>query len=372
MIDRLVIHIGTHKTGSTAIQRSLVGAREFLLARGILYPKPGRDRLAGHGELARGLTATSGAPTETPTHLAFLEELRDTGASVLVISAEGLGSDFSGRSVAWARAACEELRPREARILAYVRPQWEYMESSYAQRVKDGRTWVTFEEYFERGLGDRRYDYSSVFDPWREALGERLELRPHAPELLMGGDAVTDFWHAAGLGPPPVSRDGFPNRRTGARTTEMLRALRALLADHRLDELLPATKVVRRARERIEAELPGDRPFAPFTPDLVSRVVERFAASNEALVRDYFGGRHASLFSPPTELERSTWSLTEATDQELRVFAGVVGDALRPVRGAARGSAAGYSSGRAPAAVRESVESIRRRLRLRARLGLRG
>lgn len=358
MIDRLIIHIGTHKTGTTAIQGSLIDAGESLLERGILYPRAGRERGLGHAILARELDDTSGPPTETPSHLAVVEELQSTGASVLVISAERLSQARGNRPVAWARAACQQLAPREALIVGYVRPQWEYIESSYAQHVKDGTTWVPFEQDLERSLAERRFDYLSVFASWREAFGERLEVRPHSAGLLTGANAVDDFWQAAGLGSPPAARDRFANRRTGARTTEMLRALRALLADHRIDSLLPVQPVLRRARERIEAELADDLPFAPLTPELAARVAERFAASNEAFVRDYFGGRHASLFSPPTELEPSTWSLSEATDAELRLFAEIVEDALSQVHGGAPERAADP-----PARVqKKGLGSVRRRL----------
>src|SRR5699024_9725120 len=37
-MSRLVIHIGLHKTGSTAIQNVLGNARNFLLQEGIIYP----------------------------------------------------------------------------------------------------------------------------------------------------------------------------------------------------------------------------------------------------------------------------------------------------------------------------------------------
>jgi hypothetical protein len=178
-------------------------------------------------------------------------------------------------------------------------------------------------------------DYTTVFGLWREAFGHRLEIRPYASELLCRGDAVDDFWHAVGLGSPPERRNwsSEENRRPGAIGTEMLRALRALLADHRLDGLLDLGETFSRAEWRVRTELLEDRPFARLTHELVARIPERYSASNEKFGREYLGGRHASLFSVPTPLEDppAPWSPSTASERELTMFAGVVEETLNRV-----------------------------------------
>lgn len=47
-VMRLVLHIGNHKTGSTAIQTALSNSYKHLVSNGILYPKAGRARNAHH------------------------------------------------------------------------------------------------------------------------------------------------------------------------------------------------------------------------------------------------------------------------------------------------------------------------------------
>jgi hypothetical protein len=113
----------------------------------------------------------------------------------------------------------------------------------------------------------------------------------------------------------------------------MLRALRTLLADHHLDGLLDIGETFSRAEWRVRTELPEDRPFARLTPELVARIAERYSASNEEFVREYLGGRHRSLFSVPTALEEPppAWSLGTASERELKIFAGVVEEALNRV-----------------------------------------
>jgi hypothetical protein len=188
---------------------------------------------------------------------------------------------------------------------------------------------------------NKRFDYLETFEPWRQAFGESLELRPYGAELLLGGDAVTDFWKSVGFG-SPTGPSRHENPRPGARTTEMLRLLRAFLADHHLDGLVPRSaepdprpqqravqELLRRARRRIEAAFPDDRPFSPLTQQMVVRIAANFADSNERLVQTYFGARHQALFSPPNEpREPSTWSLSDASKEERRFFAQLVRETL--------------------------------------------
>ncbi len=335
MADRIVLHIGTHKTGTTAIQRSLAEASGPLLEREILYPRAGR-RGWGHAQLARELLDTTTPVSEVPSHLSLLEEARTGAATALVVSAEALTVEPANpRPVQWARALRDQVRPRELRVVAYVRPQWEYIESNYAELVKNGRTWGPIDEYVEASLRrPYRFDYSAVFAGWREAFGAQLDIRPYGAAHFVGGDAVEDFWQAAGLGPAPERPGGAVNPRTGATTTEMLRALRGLLADYGFDGLVPVKEALRGARRRIEAELLDDPPFRALTPDLVARIADGFASSNELFVRDYLGGRHASLFEPPAYVAPATarWSPGEASPQELRLFAKVVTDAVSAAR----------------------------------------
>lgn len=114
----------------------------------------------------------------------------------------------------------------------------------------------------------------------------------------------------------------------------MLRELRTLLADEKLDESLSPREVLGHARRRIEAELPGDRPFARMTPELIRRIAERFAASNREFVRECLGGRDAGLFTPPEtpRVQPVEWSLLDADECERRVFTRVVEDSLAEAR----------------------------------------
>jgi len=329
MLDRVILHIGTHKTGTTAVQGSLGEASDALLSRGVLYPRSGR-RGVGHVELARLAEHPGEMPGGREGEQELLEEIRAASPGTLVLSAERFTSPVSPRRARWAEWLCTHLDARRVQVIGYVRPQWEYIESAYAQRTKAGVTWVDFERHLHSALADSKYDYPTVFGAWRRTFGDALEIRPYAPELLVGRDVVEDFWHAVGLGSPPASLDRHRNPRTGAKATEMLRVLRSLLADYRLDGLVPVRQVMRRAQRRVEAEFPDDEPFRALTPELVARIAESFRASNATFVRDYLGGQHTSLFEPPADFPSAvaTWSLERASSEELEFLGELVVEAL--------------------------------------------
>jgi hypothetical protein len=192
MIDRLVLHIGSHKTGSTAIQRSLADATDSLLARGILYPRAGRWGV-GHAQLANELVNTNGPLMAIPSHLGLIEEVRASRPSTLLLSAEGFTNKGSARPAEWVRGLCEALQPQDLRIVGYVRPQWECLESAYAELVRVGMVWAPFAEWLEGALeGESAFDYIRRFAPWREEFAERLEIRLYAAPSLSGRDATLE------------------------------------------------------------------------------------------------------------------------------------------------------------------------------------
>lgn len=344
-MQRIVFHVGIAKTGTTAIQRSLLASSETLLERRILYPRTGRGG-SGLALLAKAVQGRSN-PARPEAHQALLAEVRASGASVLVLSSEWFLGDLGGGTAEWARSLSEELATERTQVLVYVRPQWELMETRYAQLVKMGMITSTFPDYIESKAGSRGLDYLWRFRHWSDAF-EELDVRPYGPGHLVGDDVVTDFWHAADIGSPPEHSGRYPNRRPGARTIEMLRMIGlALRAEGSWDD-----RSVRRAlklgRRRIEDELADDVPFRPMTSDSIMRVAERFAASNAELVRRHLGERHASLFSPVEERRASTWSFDDATAHERAVFSAARDEALEEVRMRAR-RARGRQTGPAPA-----------------------
>ena len=126
MVDR--VHIGAHKTGSTAVQGSLVYTTEALLARGILYPEAGRVG-PGHARLAAEVAFREAPVTEAQSHGELLSEWRAVCARALLLFSEYLTPAESYWPVDWPPRLLEELRPRRVQVIGYVRPPWEQIEA---------------------------------------------------------------------------------------------------------------------------------------------------------------------------------------------------------------------------------------------------
>jgi hypothetical protein len=146
----VLLHIGTHKTGSTAIQRFLANNRTLLPAAGVYVPLSAvqPEIPAGHHALPIILGSDAPAPA-----LANLErELRSVSSPLVVISAEDL-STFGARPDRLAMLAQTFERAGFAtKILVYVRAQGPWIESMYGEIVRQPQPAPAFGEFLDTTL----------------------------------------------------------------------------------------------------------------------------------------------------------------------------------------------------------------------------
>jgi hypothetical protein len=209
----VLIHAGMPKTGSTSIQEWL--RRNAAALRSNHDTTVVRDR-GGPFDRTKGLIAYERGPFVISNRLLIsyyggvdrdadpsvmravcdeiVEEL-DAAATAhgnIVITSEG----FS-RPIAESRpdflAALEELTRRHTvRVVYYVRPQHEALESRWRQWGYDAgpkpAAWIAAQ------LDELHYGHRLVAAE-TAAPSVRFEVRPFRRDLLVGGDAVTDFAH---------------------------------------------------------------------------------------------------------------------------------------------------------------------------------
>jgi hypothetical protein len=335
--DVLVLHIGTHKTGTSSIQGSLAASADRLLEDGILYPRAGRLRTRPqHANLAWEALGESGGPvalgqrgfdTAQGGTEDLLAEVAAVDPRVVIVSSEAFMADpLRYEPTDWALRLCERLGVSEVLVLGYARPQWQYIESSYPYRVWRGLESRDFPAFAERALKSPLLDYSVAFGPWLDAFGDALSVRPYA-----GGrprDAVEDFWHAIDWLPDrPIARVSDENLRPGARTTGMLVGLRRALAERGLDEPRPLAAGFKHARRTLRSAR-EDQPFRGLSPEIAARTHGHFLESNRWVV-DRFGEAHSGLLATPeVTAEPIVWSLADATAEERVLFERLVHGAI--------------------------------------------
>ncbi|MRX51397.1 hypothetical protein GI374_13285 [Paracoccus sp. S-4012] len=261
--ERIHLHIGAEKTGTTTIQRTLEKARPELAAHGVLFPKtPGAFNhiaLTAYGlDDERGIEemrviAGIAEPAGLPDFRARLRddlaaEIEASGAHTVILSNEHMSSRLlRRREVVRLRKLLASLA-REIRVVMYIREPVSYFESWYSTAVASGATW-SFPDPLPPSLL-RTADWAAITQRWASVFGdEALILRRMEDGHYAGGDLVADFFAAAGLegfSPPRIERR---NESLSRRSLLFLRGMNAHLprmSDGRMNEaragLIPALR----------------------------------------------------------------------------------------------------------------------------------
>jgi len=164
----ILIHIGTHKTGTTSIQQFLVRASDQLREDGILYPEAGRpdDRAPhGHHTLAWSIQQRQGLENLEGWEEVVCEIRRSSCPRILLSS-----EVFETCSVSEIRQIRSFFPDSKVRALGYLRRPFSYMVSMYKQHI---RAWGETRPFWQ--FADAKMhllDYPSLLDRWRQGLGE--------------------------------------------------------------------------------------------------------------------------------------------------------------------------------------------------------
>jgi hypothetical protein len=170
---RLVIHIGTHKTGTTTLQRELQAQRATCLQQGVFYAPTDR---APWPELPKHCSVFDAAVRGDPGHAEaerqwLLAEFKASRAHTLLLSEEGLSEPLPRLAEFFAPFADEF----DIEVVCFLRRPDLFTEALYNQFVREtarreGRSVLTFSR--GRGLRDR-LRYAEILSRW-QALPARV------------------------------------------------------------------------------------------------------------------------------------------------------------------------------------------------------
>lgn len=267
----LTIHIGTPKTGTTAIQRSLRsgdltphGLSVLRVPRAFFQPTPiaqvetvESDRVRrGRDELA---ALTAGAQPNT------------------VLSYEGLCGDLEGgfrNSNVVATTLRDITDGHRTRIVIVFRPQDEFIESAYAQLVRAGVVAVDFGTYVEE-LSSDDFDWLRLAESYAERFSNVVCLR-------YSSDIVAEFSDLVGIPDLRCEQDFNPSATLEA--TDIMRSAKVGLDKQQqriLRDLLAA------------ASLPETSKRTRLSADARATLIRTYEASNRELWRRFFGDEGA-------------------------------------------------------------------------------
>ena len=191
-MPKLILHIGTHKTGTTSVQRFLAANREQLRAQGLYYPSTdvgGRftDQYAHH-LIAHAIANTGESLGRTDQDArAFFDAVRESTAEgeTVVISAEPMYRhvlrDEEGLSRgrrAYIRAVREAIGDFDVTVYAMVRRQDLFLESLYSEQIMV-RPFAEDVDHF-LSVRARQADYAARLAEWGAEFGQdRIKVRPY-------------------------------------------------------------------------------------------------------------------------------------------------------------------------------------------------
>ncbi len=196
---RLLLHIGTHKTGTTTLQSLLAKNRDRLADRGICYPVTDRPPFPNphkHNNLWRALDA--GPDAFAAEKAVLLREFYASGAETLVMSEEHL-SCHRLKALAQMRAFADDF---DVEVICFLRRQDYFIESWWSQRCKSGREGLHIDAFTMSDWVRSRTDYLKLLDFW--AGFARVTAIGFEQACQTG--LVDHFNAATGLDLPPAPR----------------------------------------------------------------------------------------------------------------------------------------------------------------------
>ena len=293
---KLFVHIGPAKTGSTSIQQMLHRLSASLEQVGV-HVAPASAVYGGHGQLvpsARQINALSDSLDDR--WRALFNELRRCGAPRTIVSSEHFSSPWGRMPSVKRLVALAQAVPVEVEVIACVRPQWQWLEASWTERVWSMMALPSFEEWLDTGLCDERLDYAPLFAPWKDAFGHVTVIPMESSRLPNG--LLARFLEVLGVndGRIVAAATQLPrlNQRRGAKSLEVQRLVSIALHRHGLIrwQRLQAAKRLGGLFELFD----DDPSFAGLTSEQIGSITNRFASRNARFARDFEVDAHGILF----------------------------------------------------------------------------
>lgn len=311
---RLILHIGTEKTGSTAIQQHLQANRLLISEQGVhCCDTAGRGNHRAlvaafmppdvHDDFLRGRKLVQ-ADARSAWREAFLDafaaevEAAKADAESFIVTSEHFHSRLDQPAGVMELAAF--LRPlfSDITVVCYLRRQVEMALSFYSEKLRAG--FIPPEilplSNVRRRVGSLPpyFDFESFLNRWSDALGERcIAPRLYQAASLDGGDVVQDFFQVAGLGSPGVRLPETANPSLCMAAQGALRRYNECCGGHDV----AARDLHRQRRQRfvdyLQAQGGEDRGQLP-TLQEASAFYAAFAASNSRVAERWF--RRERLF----------------------------------------------------------------------------
>lgn len=228
-MPRLILHAGSHKTGTTSIQTVLADNRQHLRANAIFFPDGFRAYpwpQVGHHAFSHGLTGVSlREKLRARMFVAAMRRERRPHETVL-LSAEPIYRHQHGRgehdyaidpATYWSlrrrylQTIRRALKGFDIEVLLYLRGRDRLAESWYWHRLREHGAQTPFPAFLD--AFEPWFDYERQVALFREVF-DSVRIESYEDACASPGGLIPHFFRTIGCAPPPIAAE--PRERTGA------------------------------------------------------------------------------------------------------------------------------------------------------------
>ena len=214
---RCILHIGTEKTGSTTLQKTLQENRGLLESQGILFSRSAGEQLSR--ELAecfipfdsqnafirqRGINSEKAHKKWRDSKLAEVRKeiaVANRKFHTFVLSCEHFSSRLTTGTAVDQLARFLHRQFSDISVICYLRRQDRMAVSRINENLKAGFTIDDLPTISSQAVLPKIYNYVDLLDRWAKSFGkEKLCVRVFERDKLVNGNVVEDFASTACLG----------------------------------------------------------------------------------------------------------------------------------------------------------------------------
>lgn len=296
---RVIVHIGSTKTGSSAVQRFMDDHRDALRAAGVLYPAAGILSGAHHlfaamahqgaWRMHRDVLGEPPFEQRGPLCTALAEEVAGFAGDTVVLSSEYL---WTVREPGQFAELLQEAGIGSFEVLCYVREISEWLLSHYGQGVRSGNAEL-FRPWLTRMLRNPHSgaDYAGVAERWQAvAAVSGVSARVYSEASLPEG-VIPDFLRHVGLDPGGFAIDGYAHVNPSPGEGEVL-LLAALNAS---DTPEPYRALMRQIITDRGSQRAAFEPAGRLDPPDINRVAKAYEAKLAAFTEAHVAPEHRDV-----------------------------------------------------------------------------
>ncbi|MBO5245793.1 MAG: hypothetical protein J6B28_00855 [Eubacterium sp.] len=314
----LYLHIGTPKTGTSAIQHFLLKNNAVLAEHGYRFPKlPCAYTYARDNRNGYFITQKQGYAKGLKQILTCFED-----SDHVILTEENLWRYFHTSPTAAQKLKDHaDANGYQIRVIVYLRRQDEYMESLWKENIKHAKHFssLTYEQRLSEILENESFllTYASRLDALAEVFGqEQLIIRRYEKDTWKNGLIIDDFLDCIGLEHTEDFRDleKPKNLSLSANTAQIMRII------NKNQQFTPEEKtyLVRFVRE-ISPDSQAQQPCSMLSTAEAEELLQRFAEENTRVANEYINDGNP-LFQPIQPLIKWTPDNPQFTEDMIRLF----------------------------------------------------